>query len=1140
MRRSLRRMLGSSVKKDGQYDEVILQTESCTSLDEDPLPIYTLIAEGNVSRIHNFIMKNPASLTVRDDAGATPLHHASKLGNIELILMFINESAEEGVNTLDSRGNTPLHWAVVKNKIDAVKVLLCRGADPNILNLHRQSPLHAAVQLFHNSIVEVLIQHCKTNINLEGDLGNTAVLLACYKDNDKALRLLLNYGARLCKKNKLGCYPIHMTVFVGSLKCMDIVLKKGAEDGCSIEDHINFTNNEKTSPLHVAVQNGNLEVVKACISYGAKIDLKQADSATALHFAATQGATEIVKFMVSSYKGDKNIVDLPDGNNETPLHKSVLFDHAELAEYLLSMGANIDSVDKESRTPLLLATSCSAWKTVNLFLSKGANVKLTDNYGRNFLHLAVLQPGGLKEINAEFLQKENIKQLVSDEDDDGCTPLHYACKQGVPNSVNNLLGLNVSLYTKSKDERSPLHFAACYGRYNTCQRLLRFMSDARLLNDGDEKGMTPLHLAAQNGHDKIAFLLLKRGTLLLSDYRGWTALHYAAYGGYTRTIKVLLDTSIGLIDKTDKENNTAMHIAGREGHAKAVDLFLDYGAAVLLNANGASFLHEAIRNGKKEVVFASIMSDRWEEVLVKFLHNSNYKCPILEMVYHLPESFKALLDRCTTESPGDRKSPNFYIEYNFKYLQCPQNFRKLHKSERNVHYEPLTTLNAMVQHQRVELLQHPVCKEFLLMKWMAYGFKAHLINLALYSLGLIPLTLLIMNAERPESLNIIQKPDLLHLKGMNELRRECLNRTEKPDPLQLKDTYFIRACMGIVLCMSFLGIIKELVQLCQQKLKYIMDHNNVIDWTIHISSIIFVSSLCQTPVVVSTFQWQFGAVAVFASWVNFLIYLQRFETYGIYIVMFWEILRTLLKIVFLFFFLILAFALSFFIFLYPQRTFSNPFFALMQTFTMMMGDINYQEGILDPLLENQIEYPFFTFFQIIVFTLLIPILLMNLLIGLAVGDIAEVQRNASLKRIAMQVSLHTSLEKKLPYWFLKRVDQVSITVYPNRPRIWGIAFNSDFLKYFISCEDLRAQVPSNDETMELELWKQKNRLKDLTTMMQKQNNLIKLIIQKMEIVSEAEEEDCNSFQNNKSKKQKLDRKDSKWDCVVKAVKSKHS
>ena len=47
----------------------------------------------------------------------------------------------------------------------------------------------------------------------------------------------------------------------------------------------------------------------------------QNEKCTALHFAATQGATEIVKLMMSSYAGEESIIDAVDGNKETLLHR---------------------------------------------------------------------------------------------------------------------------------------------------------------------------------------------------------------------------------------------------------------------------------------------------------------------------------------------------------------------------------------------------------------------------------------------------------------------------------------------------------------------------------------------------------------------------------------------------------------------------------------------------------------------------------------------------------------------------------------------------------------------------------------------------------------------------------------------------
>jgi len=52
---------------------------------------------------------------------------------------------------------------------------------------------------------------------------------------------------------------------------------------------------------------------------------------------------------------------------------------------------------------------------------------------------------------------------------------------------------------------------------------------------------------------------------------------------------------------------------------------------------------------------------------------------------------------------------------------------------------------------------------------------------------------------------------------------------------------------------------------------------------------------------------------------------------------------------------------------------------------------------------RRLPHPFASFGILGIFMVFMPILLMNLLIGLAVGDIESVRRNAQLKRLAMQV-----------------------------------------------------------------------------------------------------------------------------------------
>lgn len=149
-----------------------------------------------------------------------------------------------------------------------------------------------------------------------------------------------------------------------------------------------------------------------------------------------------------------------------------------------------------------------------------------------------------------------------------------------------------------------------------------------------------------------------------------------------------------------------------------------------------------------------------------------------------------------------------------------------------------------------------------------------------------------------------------------------------------------------------------------------------------------------------------------------------------------------------------------------------------------------------------------------------PILLMNLLIGLAVGDIESVRRNAQLKRLAMQVVLHTELERKLPKLWLEKADKSELIEYPNNMcsklgifdiilRRWfcnpfndecdffkNISYlNENALNSFNIAGNMDMNFESSEEIMAEEMEKHRRKLRDITATLDQQHQMLRLIIQ---------------------------------------------
>eukprot|EP00118_Oscarella_pearsei_P020982 m.233078 g.233078 ORF g.233078 m.233078 type:complete len:897 (+) comp40084_c0_seq19:912-3602(+) len=854
---------------------------------------------------------------------------------------------------------------------------------------------------------------------------------------------------------------------------------------------VNFANKDGMSSLHQAVSGGNIEVVKLLLQRGCRLFLPEAEVESPFHLACSHGCVSMIQAILENCMVTvQTVLDSKDPNGQTPLHRAAIFDHTAVAEYLIKKGANVNTADNFGRTPLLLSAQAGSKKTMQYLLAKGADTAKRDANRRNVLHLAIIKQG---QPIAEFLlsHSEAIpSSLLDDKDALGLTPVHYASKVGYVEPLELMLKRGASRNPKDRKKSTPLHFAAKYGQHGAAKQLLQGPVGQHIINEEDRQGLTPLHVACHNGFHQLVELLLREGAVIHRCARGASPLHWAAEGGYVHCLRVLLASHRYVLNWKDHMGNTALHSAVQAGHPHVVKYLLTECAEISPNKDGDSFLEKAIDTKQSQCALAALKHERWEESLSAVNRARGY--PMMRLIEEMPEVAKVALDCCTTTSDLPKENKQFWFRYDFEYLLCNARIDcdKLELSRQKTHDEskadiaekqekmPLPGLTLMVQLDRKDLLCHPVSDALLTSRWQSYGQMNFYISTTFYLFYLVFLTSLISLLPLPVSSS-----------NANVTMYRTANGTLTTDP---KLSGYATACQYLVIILAVFYVVVEIMQMVQLKLKYLQDFRNYLTLVLYICTFVFVIPIGNTR---NLYQLDVGAVCIFLAWMNFLLYLQRFEALGIYIVMFVEVLKTLLVVLGVFLVMIIAFGLSFYVILYPaEPSFTNIPKAFLTVFEVMLGEFSFKDYFILQNMEG-LHHPALTWAMFIVLLIFMPIIFMNLLIGLAVGDIDSVRKNAELKRLAMLVEFHARLESKFP-WRVKQKLCNNDTVYPNSSK--GI---QNILSFAYGGHNRFGERSANPDIVCLkeQMKKQKKRQEDMYKMMNKQHQLILALVQKMEV-----------------------------------------
>jgi len=313
---------------------------------------------------------------VANKDGYFPIHRAAEKGQTDLVKILLRNGADVNTEIVDSSW-TPIHLAAQAGQLDTVMLLNSEGAVLNYHNKGVMAPLHLAVENGHLDTVKFLVSQ---GADIEDYAGYTTPLVTAARHagegplslqtaNMEIVEYLLDQGADVTNgepledavvENFWGHRDVNETARAETVK---VLLSRGA--------NVNAQNPEdRSTPLHKAMNNDGTEIVEILLANGAKIEAKDENGHTPLQLASLKGKDRLVRFLLS--KGAK--VNTADNNLDTPLHYAALNNNVIVVEILLEAGANINARNVKNKTPRGTALAYSRYLADKVLADAGGSL----------------------------------------------------------------------------------------------------------------------------------------------------------------------------------------------------------------------------------------------------------------------------------------------------------------------------------------------------------------------------------------------------------------------------------------------------------------------------------------------------------------------------------------------------------------------------------------------------------------------------------------------------------------------------------------------------------------------------------------------------------------------------------------------
>jgi len=338
------------------------------------------------------------------------------------------------------------------------------------------------------------------DVNATANYGLTALYLAAREGYADIVKILLKAPEiEVNCQNSEGCTPLFVAAKEDRQEIVELLMADERTDP-------NIQNAEGCSPLLVACEYGHLAIIHHLLKdRRVNMNLQTNSGASALFMICESGNTRIAKMLLASGRCD---INLANAEKTSPLIATVHGDHVTIAHMLLQdPGLFVNDQNSLGMTAFYVACACGRL-TIAQMLFKDERVDITKptrtgatpllaacEYGHHKIVELLLQP----EVSLASFPESRISQRVSP-GQSGCSGESLTLEladviAGIENFETGISGPIGLLQEEDLKENLNLGLSS---------KLVD-------VNRPDDKGVTPLWIAARNGHVAAVKLLLAYG-----------------------------------------------------------------------------------------------------------------------------------------------------------------------------------------------------------------------------------------------------------------------------------------------------------------------------------------------------------------------------------------------------------------------------------------------------------------------------------------------------------------------------------------------------------------------------------------------------------------------------------------------------